>query len=112
MSEHYLPVFVNDALCKHYDPEWWFPEYGSRKTKQRTKEDLLARTICAECPARQECKEYAMQYSGLFGIWAGMNDYERELEQKRLGIVPTAMNDTLSIFNVLNTPKEFLDDKQ
>ena len=41
-----------------------------------------------------------------------MNDYERELEQKRLGIVPTAMNDTLSIFSVLNTPKEFLDDKQ
>lgn len=110
MSEHYLPVLSERGLCTHYDPEWWFPEIENKRTKKRTKEEMLARTICTECPVRQECKDYAMSYSGLYGIWAGMNEYERDLEQKRLGIVPTAMNTTLSIFNQLNTPKEYLDE--
>lgn len=112
MSDHYLPVFSELGLCTNYDPEWWFPEHQRKNTRKRTKEEMLARTICAECNVRQECKDYSMQYSGLDGIWAGMNEYERDKEQKRLGIVPTAMNNTLSIFNILNTPKEYLDEAQ
>lgn len=110
MSEHNLPVFSNEALCKYYDPEWWFPDHERINTRKRTKEEMLARTICTECTARTECLDYSLQYSGLFGIWAGLNEYERSSVQKQRGIVPTAMGDTLSKFNELNTPKEYLDE--
>lgn len=112
MSEHYLPVLSTDGLCKNYDPEWWFPDKETKSLRKRTKEEMLARTICTECPVRQECLDYSLQYEGIYGIWGGLNERERVEARKELGIIPTTMNSTLSLFSVLNTPKEFLDEAQ
>lgn len=112
MSNHYLPVFSNDAMCKYYDSEWWFPERERVNSRKRTKEEMLARTICTECSARTECLEYSLQYSGLYGIWAGLGEQERSALQKQRGIMPTAMVDTLSRFNELHVNKESLNEEQ
>ena len=112
MSSHYLPVLSTDGMCKNYDPEWWFPEKVRINSRKRTKEEMLARTICTECPVRTECLDYALGYSGLFGIWGGFNEYERARIQKERGIVPTAMVETLSRFGELHIRKEEILDEE
>ena len=94
-TKHTLPVFENVASCASHDPELWFPQEVQRSNKwSRTPDAMKARAICATCPAFQECLDYALQFSGLYGIWAGQDWYERRDLQERLGILPTPMTDT------------------
>lgn len=61
-----------EALCVGYDPSWWFPEV--RKMRGRildTPESLVAKQICAECPVRARCAEYATENREV-GIWGGV----------------------------------------
>jgi WhiB family transcriptional regulator, redox-sensing transcriptional regulator len=95
MTNHYLPVFENKASCADHDPELWFPqEVRGSRVWTRTPDAMKAREICSECPALMECRNYSLQFSGLYGIWAGKDWYERNDIQKKLGIVPTPMMDT------------------
>lgn len=90
-----MPRFVNKASCEDHDPELWFPqEQGGHRAWTRTPDAMKARSICKECPALIECRMYSLQYSGLYGIWAGLDWYERDTIQKKLNIVPVAMTDT------------------
>ena len=44
----------------------------------RDVEDLArARKLCAGCPVRDECFEYAMSDLNLQGVWAGLTAMER-----------------------------------
>ena len=57
--------------CQYSDPELWFPAKGesARPAKQ----------ICASCPVRTECLEFAIENPGLahWGIWGGLSRRER-----------------------------------
>jgi WhiB family redox-sensing transcriptional regulator len=53
------------AACAEVDPELWFPAAGERGT--------AARRICAGCPVRAQCLEYALAASPLYGVWAGLS---------------------------------------
>lgn len=64
-----------DAKCLNADPDVFFPEKGGS-----TRE---AKRICAECPVRLECLEYALEQDERFGIWGGMSERERR-KLKRL----------------------------
>ena len=96
MNSHHFPVLENRASCADYPAEWWFPQEvaGTSKQWSRTLDALKARSICAECPALIECRNYALAYSGLAGIWGGMDHQERRALQEKLGIVPIFMIDT------------------
>jgi WhiB family redox-sensing transcriptional regulator len=86
---HSSPMLNNRASCQDYDPELWFPqETSGTRAWTRTPATQMARSICSTCPAKQECHDYAIQYSGLFGIWAGQDWYERDAEQKQLNLLP------------------------
>lgn len=79
-----------DCSNEQYDPEWWFPiEKPGRVSWSRTYEANTARGICKSCPILLECKNYALQYDGLPGIWGGTDRHERRDMQKALRIVPT-----------------------
>jgi hypothetical protein len=41
-----------------------------------------------------ECRNYALAYSGLSGIWGGLDHIEREKLQEKLGITPIFMMNT------------------
>lgn len=60
------------AACFGADPRLFFPEQGqSSKPGKR---------ICAGCPAKQECLDYAVTYHNSqtdFGIWGGTSHRER-----------------------------------
>jgi WhiB family redox-sensing transcriptional regulator len=58
-----------EARCLDADPEAFFPEKGGS-----TRE---AKRICAACPVRDECLEYALENDERFGIWGGLSERER-----------------------------------
>lgn len=63
-----------DALCAQTDPEAFFPEKGG-STRD-------AKKVCAACPVRQECLDYAMANDERFGIWGGLSERERRRLRK------------------------------
>ena len=87
MIEHHFPLFTNLALCAEVDPEVWFPEEGGN-AKYKTPAAVYAKQLCKSCPAMQECRDYALKYTGLFGIWGGLDPSERRDIQKQLNITP------------------------
>jgi hypothetical protein len=80
-------LFNNPALCAEVDPEIWFPEEGGN-SKYKTPAAEYAKQLCKACPAMQECRDYAIKYTGLYGIWGGLDPSERRDIQKTLKIVP------------------------
>ena len=96
MIDNHMPVLTERALCADYPADWWFPQEvaGTSKKWSRTPEAMKARSICKECPAQRECLNYALAYSGLAGIWGGLDYQERRVIQNKLGITPIFMTDT------------------
>jgi WhiB family redox-sensing transcriptional regulator len=80
-------MFTHTTLCSEIDPEVWFPEHGGN-SKYRTPEAVHAKQLCKSCPALEECREYALRYTGLYGIWGGLDPSERRDIQKKLNIIP------------------------
>ena len=73
------PAWIRYALCAQnteVDLGAWFPLKGE--------DTVLARAICARCPVRQECLDYAVDNGEQYGIWGGMSFKERrEYKQTR-----------------------------
>lgn len=64
--------WTDAALCAQTDPDLFFPAYRANSFAR------LARRICASCPVRAECLDYALGYPDLDGIWAGTTPRERQ----------------------------------
>lgn len=109
MIGNHFPNLTEKAACADYDPEWWFPEEvaGRSKVWSRTPNAMKARSICADCPALMECRNYALAYSGLAGIWGGLDYQERRDLQEKLGITPIFMTDSYdsTVFALLKDGK-------
>ena len=61
--------WMSDAACRDTDPNDWVTEHSTGMSKQRE--------MCAECPVRQECLDYAMAEPTLKGMWGGLTATER-----------------------------------
>jgi WhiB family redox-sensing transcriptional regulator len=67
------------ALCRGEESSLFFaPNYFERK-EQKDAREALAKAICARCPVRSECLEYALRIREPHGIWGGLNEYERRV---------------------------------
>jgi WhiB family redox-sensing transcriptional regulator len=74
---HFIP-WQERARCRDFDPEIFFPEKGGSSRE--------AKRICAECPVKAECLEAALAARESFGVWGGLNEYERrQLLARRAG---------------------------
>jgi WhiB family redox-sensing transcriptional regulator len=62
------------GLCVGEDPEVFFPSHGEPGTD--------AREICAACPVRGDCLNYATE-ADEFGIWGGLDQQERRNLKRR-----------------------------
>ena len=72
---------LNDAIdespvtipCRYSDPDAWFPDpkdtniMGFRNAK----------SLCADCPVKMPCLEYAITNNESHGIWGGLTYKER-----------------------------------
>ena len=70
-----LSVWRDRAACLDVgDPEVFFPTRG---------EDVsAAKAICAGCPVRLECLEFALERVIRQGVFGGMSEHERRLERR------------------------------
>ena len=64
------------AACHGTDLNLFYPERGESAGP--------ARQVCARCPVRQPCLEYALSNRITHGIWGGLTERERRPLQSRL----------------------------
>jgi WhiB family redox-sensing transcriptional regulator len=57
------------AACRDLDPSIFFPGRGE-PTKH-------AKAICAGCPVRKACLNYALENGEKYGVWGGVAEAER-----------------------------------
>lgn len=58
-----------DRACAGADPAIFFPEQGGPASQ--------AKALCAICPHRQACLDWALATGQSFGIWGGTSPDER-----------------------------------
>ena len=71
------------AACRGTDLEVFFPGRGETAGP--------ARQVCAGCPVRQPCLDYAITNRIVYGVWGGLT--ERERRALRSGWVRTSRQD-------------------
>ena len=64
----------NHALCRDTDPELFFP-VGT--TGQALVQIANAKAVCSQCPANNDCLEFALATNQDSGIWGGTSEEER-----------------------------------
>ena len=78
------------AACRGEDANLFFPPNHVEEKQERILRERRAKEICATCPVRIECLEYAVRTQEPHGIWGGLNELERRLlirerERERCG---------------------------
>ncbi len=65
------------AACRGADPDIFYPA-----TDEEAEE---AKAVCATCPVRQACLEYALANRERDGVWGGLTERERRrvIRQRR-----------------------------
>jgi WhiB family redox-sensing transcriptional regulator len=74
-APEYQP-WMDLALCAQTDPEAFFAEKGEW---QKTAD---AKRICAACPVRAQCLEFALTNKEQYGVWGGLSERERRKLRK------------------------------
>ena len=63
------------AACRGADLDLFFPGRGESARP--------ARQVCAACPVRQPCLDYAITNAITYGIWGGLTERERRALRSR-----------------------------
>ncbi len=67
--DHKTPPWMATASCRGVDPDVFFPSDGVGVE--------TASKICAECPVKQQCLEFALAQHIDHGVWGGTSERER-----------------------------------
>jgi WhiB family redox-sensing transcriptional regulator len=67
------------AACRGEDAAFFFPPSHFETKDEKDGRERQAKVICARCPVRIECLEYAIRIRDPHGIWGGLNELERRL---------------------------------
>ncbi|MCW2529240.1 MAG: transcription factor WhiB [Pseudonocardiales bacterium] len=65
------------AVCRGTDPEVFFMGENERGSRKRLHEER-AKAMCAQCPVRQACLDWAVEVGEAFGVWGGTTPGERQ----------------------------------
>jgi WhiB family redox-sensing transcriptional regulator len=64
-------AWMVDAACADADPDLFFPTRG--------RAPAAAKALCAACPVRPECLDYAVSNGIEWGVWGGTSQGERRV---------------------------------
>jgi WhiB family transcriptional regulator, redox-sensing transcriptional regulator len=70
----------SSGACRSADPDLFFPIARSGPSERQI---ARAKTICAGCPVRQECLEFALSHEQTYGIWGGTTVEDRQRDRRR-----------------------------
>ena len=65
------------AACRGAVGVSFVPPVAGESRDQRTRREAAAKKICAGCPVRRECLDYALRVREPMGIWGGLSEPER-----------------------------------
>ena len=61
--------WMERALCRNQEPDAWFPNAGQPSG--------WALSVCARCPVREQCADYADAHYERHGVWGGLTFDQR-----------------------------------
>ncbi|WP_406425684.1 WhiB family transcriptional regulator [Streptomyces sp. NBC_00842] len=64
----------HEAACRWIDPDLFWPLGEGAAARQQAEQ---AKAVCAKCPVRAQCLEWAVETRQDFGVWGGMSERER-----------------------------------
>ena len=72
-------TWMNNAAFRGHDPDMWYP------ARLPTNDTL---TVCARCPVREQCADYADTHHERHGIWGGMTSEQRyrRARMRKIGV--------------------------
>jgi WhiB family transcriptional regulator, redox-sensing transcriptional regulator len=62
-------TWMAEGKCRDLDPKTFFPSDGAGVE--------VAKRVCAYCPVREACLEYALHHNIEHGVWGGESERAR-----------------------------------
>lgn len=72
------PQWMDDAICAQTAPDVFFPD----KDRGARWEAEEAKAICARCPVRAACLDFAEEHGEEYGVWGGLSVNERRVRAR------------------------------
>jgi WhiB family redox-sensing transcriptional regulator len=69
-------TWMDRAACAGHPQRVFFPP-GARGSSRAAKQ------ICANCPVRDNCLNYAITTSCDYGVWGGLDEHERQQHRRK-----------------------------
>jgi WhiB family transcriptional regulator, redox-sensing transcriptional regulator len=66
------------AACRGPQAAVFFPPTQFERKDEKLEREGRAKAICASCPVRRPCLDYAIEIREPHGIWGGLNELERK----------------------------------
>jgi WhiB family redox-sensing transcriptional regulator len=76
-----------EAGCRWVDPDLFFPISASGRGGEQADR---ARAVCARCPVRSECLDFALRTRQMHGVWGGTTAEERYLLVRQAALIAGA----------------------
>lgn len=77
------------AACRDMETLLFFGRDGEQRPEREIREEK-AKAVCASCPVRRRCLDYALRNSIKQGTWGGLSPEERIRERRRRARWPHA----------------------
>ena len=71
-------VWQVKAGCRGPQAVVFFPPSHFERKDEKVEREQRAKAICATCPVKQPCLDYAIRIREPHGIWGGLNENERK----------------------------------
>jgi len=75
-------LWADRAACKDMPLVLFFGEDGERRKVREFREEV-AKQVCADCPVKDDCLDFAIVHPEKNGIWGGANEDERSRMRRR-----------------------------
>ncbi len=79
--QHHQDAWRARAACRSLPAELFFP--AGELEDQAVVQSEEAKAVCAECPVRLACLEFAIATNQPYGVWGGANASERRSIRRR-----------------------------
>jgi WhiB family redox-sensing transcriptional regulator len=72
-----------EAVCTD-DAELFFAAETAQAGAARIRLEEEAKAVCARCPVRDACRDWAVEHNQEFGVWGGLNRDERRVLKRKI----------------------------
>ena len=70
-------TWQQNGACRTGDAADFYPPMHNESKHERLARERRAKSICAACPVRRRCLEYAIAADERYGVWGGLTKDER-----------------------------------